>query len=126
MTLPKNLSAHDDLELALKLLKFDNGEQVSDISKAYIEKYKNAQKGEKPSQETQQFLKDLEKYPQGFSNAIPSRWVETGPKPVAKAESAAVQNQVSWSNAGPTSDTTNGKAEGDLMEKHTKDQYYFW
>lgn len=65
------LSAHDELELCFRLLKFDNAAQISDISKAYIEKYKAAKEGKKPSEETQKFLKDLKKYPKGFQNTLP-------------------------------------------------------
>lgn len=66
------LSAHDELELAFRLLKFDNAAQISDVSKAYIEKYKCAKEGKKPSEETQKFLKDLKKYPKGFQNTLPA------------------------------------------------------
>ena len=65
------LSAHDELELALRLLKFDNRAQISKISEAYIEKYKCAKEGKKPSEETQKFLKDLKKRSQSFSNTLP-------------------------------------------------------
>ena len=34
------LSAREELELAFRILKFDNAAQISDVSKAYIEKYK--------------------------------------------------------------------------------------
>ena len=65
------LSAHDELELALRLLKFDNRAQISKISQAYIEKYKCAKEGKKPKEETQKFLNDLKKRAQSFSNTLP-------------------------------------------------------
>jgi len=70
------LSAREELELAFRILKFDNAAQISDVSKAYIEKYKKAKEGKKPSDETQKFLKDLKRYPKGFSNTLPSSRIE--------------------------------------------------
>ncbi len=64
-----------NMERAMRSLQFDNGAQVSRISEAFIEKYKNAEKGQKPSLETQKVLKDLEKYPQAFNNSSPNNWI---------------------------------------------------